>query len=121
MKVPKSLIAGAMAIGVAVGSSGVASAATTSTRTTAASTATAPSPAKPFGGQRSDETVLAGDELARAKAAAAAKVADGNVVRVETDADGHAKYEVHMTDSGGNPVTVYLDGSFQVVGTGTPS
>jgi hypothetical protein len=127
MKVPKSLIAGAMAIGVAVGSSGVASAATTATGTTAAPAvvAVAPAPPRPgtaVGGQRSDETLLSGDAFAKATAAAKAKVAVGTVVRVvrvET-ADGHATYEVHLTDSHGNPATVDLDGSFQV-STGAPS
>jgi hypothetical protein len=42
------------------------------------------------------------------------------VVRVQTT-DGHATYEVRLTDSHGNPATVYLDGSFQVVSTGAPS
>jgi hypothetical protein len=121
MKVPKSLIIGATAIGVAGSSFGVASAATTSTSATAASTAVAPSSAKPIGGQRADETLLAGDALAQVTAAAAAEVAGGTVVRVETDADGHAKYEAHMKDAHGNPVIVYLDGSFHVVSTGTPS
>jgi hypothetical protein len=39
----------------------------------------------------------------------------GTVVRVETDADGTAKYEAHMTDASGNPVTVYVDSNFDFV------
>ena len=50
-----------------------------------------------------------GDRVAKAK------VSGGTVVRVETDADGHAAYEAHMTDASGNPVTVYVDASFNVV------
>ena len=53
------------------------------------------------------------------KALALAKVPGGTIVRVETDADGHAKYEAHMTDASGNPVTVYVDESFNVVSTET--
>ena len=128
MKVPKSLALAAMAIGVAGGSYGVASAATgtsttTSTSTTAAAAPAAGSPApstqQPFGHQRSDETVLTGDALAKVTAAAEAKVPGGTIIRVETDADGHAKYEAHMTDANGNPITVYVDASYNVVSTET--
>ena len=124
MKVPKSLMVAAMAVGVAGGSYGVASAATHSTSTTAASTVAATAPAaptaqQPFGGQRSDETVLTGDALAKVTAAAEAKVPGGTIIRVETDADGHAKYEAHMTDASGNPITVYVDDSYNVVSTET--
>jgi hypothetical protein len=36
-------------------------------------------------------------------------------VRVETDADGHAAYEAHMTKADGSLVTVYVDKSYDVV------
>ena len=130
MQVPRSLMIAAMAIGVAGGSYGVASAATGTTSTPVASTAAstvaatapaAPSGQRPFGGQRSDETVLTGEALAKVTAAAEAKVPGGTVIRVETDADGHAKYEAHMTDASGNPITVYVDDSYNVVSTGTPA
>jgi hypothetical protein len=66
--------------------------------------------------QRSDETPLTGDTLAKVQAAAVAKIGSGaTVVRVETDADGHAAYEAHMLKSDGTPVTVYVDKSFSVV------
>jgi uncharacterized membrane protein YkoI len=70
---------------------------------------------QPWGGQRSDETPLTGDTLAKVTAAAQAKVSGGTIVRVETDAVGHAAYEAHMTKSDGTPVTVYVDKSFDVV------
>ena len=56
----------------------------------------------------------------RRSRAAQAKVPGGTIIRVETDADGHAKYEAHMTDARGNPVTVYVNDAFAVVGTGRP-
>jgi hypothetical protein len=62
---------------------------------------------------------LTGDALQKVTAAALAKVPGGTIVRVETDADGHAKYEAHMTDANGTPVTVYVDESYDVVGTET--
>jgi hypothetical protein len=37
------------------------------------------------------------------------------VERVETDADGHAKYEAHMTRADGSRVTVYVNADFDVV------
>jgi uncharacterized membrane protein YkoI len=48
--------------------------------------------------------------------AALAEVPGGTIVRVETDADGNARYEAHMTRTDGTPVTVYVDADFEVVG-----
>ena len=53
--------------------------------------------------------------VAKVTAIANAKVSGGTIVRVETDADGHATYEAHMTKADGTPVTVYVDSSFQFV------
>jgi hypothetical protein len=125
MQVPKSLAVAAMVIGIAGGSYGIASAANGSSSTTTATTTTtpsagAPSASQPFGHQRSDETVLTGDALAKVTAAAKAKVPGGTIVRVETDADGHSTYEAHMLDASGNPITVYVNSSYEVVSTGSP-
>jgi hypothetical protein len=126
MQVPKSLAVAAMVIGIAGGSYGIASAAngdsssTATTTTTTPSQTAPPSSGQPFGRQRSDETALTGDALAKVTAAAKAKVPGGTVVRVETDADGHATYEAHMLDASGNPITVYVNSSYEVVSTGTP-
>jgi uncharacterized membrane protein YkoI len=119
----------AMALGVAGGSYGIASAATgsssanaattTATTTAAAPTTAAASPGasaqNPWGNQRSDETLHTGDALAKVTAIAEAKVSGGTIVRVETDADGVATYEAHMTTADGSPVTVYVDSGFQFV------
>jgi hypothetical protein len=114
----------ALGVGVAGGSYGVASAATGNTTTTPSSSGTstpaaAPNAQQPFGSRRSDESPLTGDALAKVTAAAEAKVPGGTIIRVETDADGHATYEAHMTDASGNPITVYVDDSFAVVSTET--
>jgi hypothetical protein len=123
----KAIMVAALALGVAGGSYGIASAAsgnssgsaaTTTTATVAAPSAT-PHGGGPWGGQRSDETPLTGDALDKVTAAAKAKVPGGTIVRVETDADGHAKYEAHMTDASGNPITVYVDANYNVVSTET--
>ena len=125
----------AVALGLAAGSYGIAGAATgssSSTSSTSTSTAAttpsttpsagpsnAPDPSRPWGGQRSDETLLTGDTLAKVTAAAVAKVPGATIVRVETDADGHAAYEAHMVKSDGTPVTVYVDKQFDVVSVET--
>jgi len=114
--------AATIAIGLGVGSYGIASAAsgggTTSTPAATNPARAAPPGANggaPWGHQRSDETLLTGDALAKVTAVAKAKVAGGTVVRVETDADGVAAYEAHMTKADGSPVTVYVDEDFNFV------
>jgi hypothetical protein len=116
----KVVVACALGLGVTLGSYGIASAASSgssssSNSTAAAAAAAAPSAQNPWGGQRSDETLLTGAAESKARAAALGKVPGGTIVRVETDADGHAAYEAHMTKADGTPVTVYVDKSFDVV------
>ena len=64
-----------------------------------------------------------GDTATKVRELALAKVPGGTIVRVETDADGNAAYEAHMTKSDGTPVTVYVNKQFEVVGeqTGMPA
>ena len=126
--VPRLAAIGAVVLGLAVGSYGIASAATGSgsssssgTATTTTPTQTAPAPGGPGGGgtpwgaQHSDETLLTGDALTKVTDIAKAKVPGGTVVRVETDADGNAMYEAHMTEADGTPVTVYVNAQFEFV------
>jgi uncharacterized membrane protein YkoI len=121
----KVVATAAVAFGLAAGSYGIAAAAngnsTTSTSTsgTAAAAPAAPTQGQPWGGRRSDEALLTGDTESKVRAAALAAVSGGTIVRVETDADGNAKYEAHMTKSDGAPVTVYVDASFAVVSVET--
>ena len=119
---PKALATIAAAIGIAGGSYGVAAAAsgngsssTSSSAATSQPAASKATPSQPWGRQRSDETPLTGDTESRVRAAALAEVSGGTIVRVETDADGNAAYEAHMTKSDGTPVTVYVDNQFNVV------
>ena len=65
--------------------------------------------------QRADEDLLTGDTASKVRAAALARVAGGTIERVETDADGNAKYEAHMTKADGSRVTVYVNAQFEVV------
>ena len=111
----------AVVVGLGAGSYGVASAASGSgsSSSNAAADAVPAAGSQLWGGQRSDETPLTGDTLAKVEAAAKAKVSDGTIVRVETDADGHAAYEAHMTNADGSPVTVYVDKAFDVVSVET--
>ena len=115
--ISKKLSAGGVALGVALGSYGIASAATGSTTTSSSATpSTAPTaPSAPqaapqgWGAQRSDEALLTGDTAAKVKEIALAKEPGASVVRVETDADGHATYEAHVIESDGTLATVYVD------------
>jgi hypothetical protein len=115
---------GAIVLGLAAGSYGVAAAASEnssspSTSTTPRSVPAARDPENPWGPQRSDETLLTGDTLAHVKAAALEKVPGATIVRIETDADGHAAYEAHLIKQDGTPATVYVDKQFDVVGVET--
>ena len=118
----------ALAFGVAAGSYGIANAASGSSSGPSQSPAlstggwsvanggrSAPNAGQPWGRQRSDETPLTGEALSKVTALAKAKVPGGTIVRVETDADGHAAYEAHMVKADGTPVTVYVNKQFDVV------
>jgi hypothetical protein len=115
------VVLAALAVGVAGGSYGVASAASNSGSSSNNGSgsglfaAGAPSSHQPWGHQRSDETLLAGDTASKVRALALAKVPGGTIVRVETDADGHSAYEAHMVKADGTPVTVYVSKAFDVV------
>jgi uncharacterized membrane protein YkoI len=65
--------------------------------------------------QRADETLLTGDTASKVRAAALARVDGGTIERVETDADGNAAYEAHMTNADGSRVMVYVNAQFEVV------
>jgi hypothetical protein len=49
------------------------------------------------------------------RALALDRVPGGTIERVETDADGNAAYEAHMSKADGSRVTVYVSKSFEVV------
>lgn len=91
-----------------------------STSTPAPTTAPTPSTDPATGGHVGrngvTETLLTGDQAEKVKAAALKAVPGGTIQRVENDAEGDT-YEAHMLDANGNPVTVKLDSSFNVVRT----
>ena len=120
---------GAVVLGLGAGSYGIASAASGSDSTSSTGTFNATTPTggssstarapQGWGPQRSDETPLTGDELAKVTAVAKAALPGATIVRVETDADGHAKYEAHVIESDGTLATVYVDDSFKLVSVQT--
>jgi len=101
---------------LALGASAIADAASGSGGSNNAAAANMPGRA-PSGlpPQRADETLLTGNAEAQVRAAALAKVTGGTIERVETDADGNAAYEAHMTKADGSRVTVYVNKSFDIV------
>jgi uncharacterized membrane protein YkoI len=101
--------------GTSLGSYGIASAASGSS----SSSTTRAAAQNPWGNQRGDETLLTGTTEEKVRAVALDEVPGGTIVRVETDADGHAAYEAHMTKAEGTPVTVYVDTSYNVVSVET--
>jgi hypothetical protein len=123
-RLPRSAALGAVVLGLGVGSYGIASAASGSgSSSTTTTTATTPASApQGWGGHRSDETLLTGDALTKVTAVAKEALPGATIVRVETDADGHAMYEAHVTKSDGTLATVYVDESFKLVSveTGQP-
>jgi hypothetical protein len=124
--VERVVVLGAIAAGVIAGTYGIASAANGSNSTESSAdsgfpaaaivpAARAPGGQQPWGRQRSDETLLSGDAAAKVRQAALDRVPGATIVRVETDADGHAAYEAHMVKSDGTPVTVYVSKQYEVV------
>jgi uncharacterized membrane protein YkoI len=65
--------------------------------------------------QRAEKGLLTGDSASKVRAAALARVPGGTIERLETDGDGHAAYEAHMTNADGDRVTVYVNAQFEVV------
>jgi uncharacterized membrane protein YkoI len=110
-------------LSAALGAAALAGAASNGSSASSGQAATqseAAAPAATRGGlppQRSDETLLTGDTESKVRQAALAAVSGGTIERVETNADGHAKYEAHMTKADGSRVTVYVNAQFDVVGT----
>jgi hypothetical protein len=118
------VLTGAAAIGIAVGAAGVANAATTGSSSTSSSgssmkapAATAPDPATVAHGP--NETLLTGTTADKVRAAASAAQPGATIIRVETDADGNATYEAHVTKSDGSRATVYVDENFKLVSVET--
>jgi hypothetical protein len=121
-----ALLAGGVAAGV-VGAWALSSNAQTSSPSSGS--ATTPSTSAPsnapdgdhdgdhhggLGGHNPDEKSVTSAQAATLKAAALRHVPGGTVDRVETDS-GDAAYEVHMTNSSGNEVTVKFDKNLRFV------
>ena len=118
-RVKNVLLVVASVAALALGGSAIAGAVSGSNSQSGSSaTAVQTIPARPAGlpSQRPDETLLGGDTASKVRAAALAKEPGGTIERVETDVDGHAKYEAHMTKADGSRVTIYVDAAFDVVG-----
>ena len=121
------VVLGAVAVGLTAGTYGIASAASGSgfepvvriERRRAVDSepaANAPEAQKPWGQQRSDETLLSGDAAAKVEGGSPSpRFPSGTIIGVETDADGNAAYEAHMVKADGTAATVYVSKQFEVV------
>jgi uncharacterized membrane protein YkoI len=115
------LVTFAAVVAAAVGGAGIANAAS-STTTSSSASATPTAAQQQSGGRHTvngkTETALTGDVAAKVKAAALAKVA-GTVERVETNVDGSAPYEAHITKSDGTSVEVQVNSDYTVAAVNT--
>jgi Zn-dependent alcohol dehydrogenase len=116
----RSKLAAVAAVGAAaVGGAGIANAASSATTSSSASTTPA---AQHSGGRHTvngkTEKALTGGVAAKVKAAALAKV-PGTVERVETNVDGSAPYEAHITKSDGTSVEVQVNNDYSVAAVNT--
>jgi uncharacterized membrane protein YkoI len=109
----KVVAGSALLLAFALGGAAIAAAGSGSKTTTTSTTSTRP--------VRTPETPLTGETLAKASAAALAKVG-GTVDAATTENDGTitgAAYEVHVTKADGSHVTVILDAGYAVLGVQT--
>ncbi|MEP7055308.1 MAG: hypothetical protein ABI912_08685 [Actinomycetota bacterium] len=119
---PAALVAAGLLAG-GIAASTMSASAQTSDTPSASSSAAAPAPAAPKDLDsatpvRSDETLVSGSNLAKARAAALKAVPGGTIIRVETDS-GPADYEAHMKKADGSRVTVLFDANFNVTSVAT--
>ena len=114
--VPIVLVASGLVVGSTIASGGIASAASGGDASAISSVVSGQfgSPADMAHGP--GEKLLTGSDASKATAAAEAAVANGTVIRVETDSNG-ASYEAHMQKADGSFVTVKMDDSFNVTST----
>lgn len=104
---------GAAAVGGAT-IANAASSSSTATPSTASSTQSRSMPQGPHTVNGKSETALAGDTATKVEQSALTKVS-GTVDRVETNVDGSAPYEAHVTKSDGTQVEVQVSKDFSVV------
>ena len=112
----KNVVLGISALtALALGGSAIAGAASGNNANNSSSTTGAPAAPRGLPPQRSDETLLSGETAAKVTAAAQAELPGATIERVETDADGNAKYEAHVQKADGSRATVYVNENFEVV------
>jgi hypothetical protein len=117
-RIKNTLLGVAVLASLALGGSAVAGAVSGNQSGAAASgSGSGSAQAPPAGAPRhAGETALTGSTADGVRKAALAKTGGGTIERVETDSDGNAAYEAHITKSDGSRVTVYVDKQFNVVG-----
>jgi hypothetical protein len=111
--------AGLVASGLVAGGilAGTLSASAADSTTPSTGTSTSQTAVDPSKSQRSDETLLTGDNKSKVEAAVLAKYAGATIERTETDSDG--VYESHIVTTDGKHLNVQVGADFAVTGTAT--
>jgi hypothetical protein len=101
----RKIAAGATLIGALIGGGALTTMALPANATTTAASSTA------------NETELTGDTATKVRDAVLAANAGATIDRMETEGDGSAAYEAHITKADGTHATVKLDTNFAITGT----
>jgi uncharacterized membrane protein YkoI len=110
----RKIAAGATLIGALVGGGALTAMALPANAAT-----TAPSTTTVDGANHVQETELTGDTATKVQEAVLAVNAGATVDRMETEGDGSAVYEAHITQTDGTHATVKLDANFAIIATET--
>jgi hypothetical protein len=110
----RKIAAGATLIGALVGGGALTAMALPANAAT-----TAPSTTTVDGANHVQETELTGDTATKVQEAVLAVNAGATVDRMETEGDGSAVYEAHITQTDGTHATVKLDANFTITATET--
>jgi uncharacterized membrane protein YkoI len=110
----RKIAAGATLIGALVGGGALTAMALPANAAT-----TAPSTTTVDGANHVQETELTGDTATKVQEAVLAVNAGATVDRMETEGDGSAVYEAHITQTDGTHATVKLDANFAITATET--
>jgi hypothetical protein len=109
----RKIAAGATLVGALIGGGALSALALP------ANAASISTPSATSGSTSARETELTGDTATKVKEAVLATNAGATINRIETEGDGSATYEAHITKTDGTHATVKLDANFAITATET--